>query len=100
MAALSAVQAHRGTDGSNPLSSSGESVSLPERLSRVENLGFPRGCAPLAWQLGRQRRAGCYKIAPIGGNISVAPYSSTAVPLMGRREGHAGPNKVGAFAEA
>jgi len=72
-----------GTEGSNPACSSGESVSLPERLSRVENLGFPRGCAPLAWQLGRQRRAGCYKIAPIGGNISVAPYSSTAVPLMG-----------------
>src|SRR5437762_14280569 len=26
-------------------------VSLPERLSRVENPGFPRGCAPLAWRL-------------------------------------------------
>jgi hypothetical protein len=25
--------------------SSGESVSLPELLSRVENPGFPRGCA-------------------------------------------------------
>jgi hypothetical protein len=58
-------------------------LSLLELLSRVENPGFPRGCAPLAWRPGRQRRAGCYKIAPTGGNISVAPYSSTAVPLMG-----------------
>jgi len=73
----------RGTDGSNPVPSSGESVSLPERLSRVENPGFPRGCARLAWRPGRQRHAGCHKIAPTGGNISVAPYSSTAVPLMG-----------------
>jgi len=35
----------RGTDGSNPLPSSGESVSLPELLSKVENPGSPRGCA-------------------------------------------------------
>jgi hypothetical protein len=55
----------------------------PELLSRVENPGFPRGCAPLAWRPGRQRRAGCFKMAPTGGNISVAPYSNTAVPLMG-----------------
>jgi hypothetical protein len=34
-----------GTDGSNPLSSGGESVSLPELLSSVENLGFPRSSA-------------------------------------------------------
>jgi hypothetical protein len=45
--------------------------------------GFPRGCARLAWRPGRQRRAGCFDIAPIGRNISVGPYSSTAVPLMG-----------------
>jgi hypothetical protein len=30
----------------------------------------------------RQRHAGCFDIAPIGGNISVGPDSSTAVPLM------------------
>src|SRR5207302_8806712 len=46
----------RGTEGSNPPPSSGESVSLPELLSRVENPDFPRGCAPLAWRPGRQRR--------------------------------------------
>jgi hypothetical protein len=48
----------RGTDGSNPAPSSGESVSLPPPLSKVENPGFPRRCARLAWRLGRQRRAG------------------------------------------
>ena len=83
-----------GTDGSNPPSSSGESVSLPELLSRVENPGFPRGCARLGWPPGRQRRAGCFKIAPTGGNISVAPYSSTAVPLMGSAR-MPRPHKVG-----
>jgi len=77
------VSTSSGTDGSNPAPSSGESVSLPELLSSVENPGFPRGYARLAWRPGRQRRAGCFKIAPTGGNISVAPYSSTAAPLMG-----------------
>jgi hypothetical protein len=48
----------RGTEGSNPSPSSGQSVSLPQPLSSVENPGFPRGCARLAWGLGSQRRAG------------------------------------------
>ena len=34
-----------GTEGSNPSPSSGESVSLPQPLSKVENPGFPRGFA-------------------------------------------------------
>ena len=72
----------RGTESSNPSPSSRQSVSLPQPLSKVENPGFPRGCARLAWRPGRQRRAGCFDIAPTGGNISVGPYSSTAVPLM------------------
>ena len=84
-----------GTDGSNPSPSSRQSVSRPHPLSSVENPGFPRGCARLAWRPGRQRRAGCFDIAPTGGNISVGPYSSTAVPLMGRRECRAAPNEVG-----
>ena len=86
-----------GTESSNPSSSSGESVSLPELLSRVENPGFPRGCARwLGDRVGRDAQ-GCYKIAPTDGNISVAPYSSTAVPLMWWwRECHAGANEVGA----
>jgi hypothetical protein len=36
----------RGTEGSNPLPSSGEPVSLPELLSRVGNPGFVRGWSP------------------------------------------------------
>src|SRR5882757_10603092 len=75
-----------GTEGSNPSPSSRESVSLPHPLSKVENPGFPRGCARLAWRAGRQRRAERFDLAPTGGNISVAPYSSTAVPLMWWRE--------------
>jgi hypothetical protein len=73
----------RGTKSSNPSPSSRQSVSRPHPLSSVENPGFPRGCARPAWRPGRQRRAGCFDIAPTGGNISVGPYSSTAVPLMG-----------------
>ena len=41
-----------------------------------------RLCA-VAWRPGRQRRAGCFKIAPTGGNISIAPYSGTAAPPTG-----------------
>jgi hypothetical protein len=72
-----------GTEGSNPSPSSRQSVSRPHPRSKVDNPGFPRGCARPAWRPGRQRRAGCFDIAPTGGNISVGPYSSTAVPLMG-----------------
>jgi hypothetical protein len=72
-----------GTDGSNPSPSSRQSVSRRHPLSKVENPGFPRGCPRLAWRPGRERRAGCFDIAPTGGNISAGPYSSTAVPLMG-----------------
>ena len=45
MGALAVAGVFSGTDGSNPVPSSGESVSLPELLSGVENPGFPRGCA-------------------------------------------------------
>src|ERR1700730_6272902 len=48
----------RGTDGSNPVPSSGESVALPELLSRVEKPGFPRGCARwLGDRVGRDAQA-------------------------------------------
>jgi len=90
-----AVHLARGTEGSNPSPSSRQSVSRPHPLSKVENPGFPRGCARPAWRPGRQRRAGCFDIAPTGGNISVRPYSSTAAPLMGLRECRAAPNEVG-----
>src|SRR6266404_6218801 len=83
-----------------------ESISLQRRVCLSPGAAFegreprfPRGCARLAWRPGRQRHAGCFKIAPTGGNISVAPYSSTAVPLMGSASMRR-PHKVGAFAEA
>jgi hypothetical protein len=41
-----------------------------------------RGCAGRGERRGRQRRAGRGKIGPTSGNISVAPYSSTAPPVM------------------
>src|SRR3984893_15453917 len=47
----------RGTGGSNPLSSSRQSVSLPQPLFKVENPAFPRGSGQLAWRPGQQRRA-------------------------------------------
>jgi hypothetical protein len=58
-----------GTNGSNLILSRREAVSLPHLVSGVENAGFRRGWARLAWRLGRQRRAGGFDIAPTGGNI-------------------------------
>jgi hypothetical protein len=55
---LGAIARCSRTGSSNPSPSSGQSVSLPQPLSSVENPGFPRGCARLAWGLGSQRRAG------------------------------------------
>jgi hypothetical protein len=84
-----------GTDGSNPSPSSRESVSLPHPLSKVENPGFPRGCARLAWRPGRQRRARCL-ISRQPAAISLSDQNP--VPQCrwwGRRECHACPNEVG-----
>jgi hypothetical protein len=38
--------------------SSGESVSIPELLSKVENPGFPGRLCAAGWRPGRQRHAG------------------------------------------
>src|SRR5262249_17966778 len=65
-----------------------------------------RGWAPLGWRRGRRRRAGWSNIAPRNGNISVGPYSSTAVAadavsgpwrgwLAGKRVGRDLPISVG-----
>src|ERR1700738_4390737 len=45
--------------------------------------------------IGSAETLGFFDIAPIGGNISVGPNSSTAVRLMWCRDCHAGPNEVG-----
>ena len=64
-----------------------ESVPLQQtvRLSRdfsflYRKAGSCRGCAGLARLHGGQRRAGLVNITTTAGNISVRPYSGTAVP--------------------
>ena len=64
-----------------------ESRSLQQtvRLSRdfsflCRKAGCCRGRARPGRRHGRQRRAGSINITPTAGNISVGPYSSTAVP--------------------
>ena len=66
-----------------------ESISLqqtvclsPAAAFKGREPGFPRGFGQLAWRPGQQRLAGCFDIASTGGNISVGPYSSTAVRLV------------------
>ena len=50
----SPTRSREGTNGSNLVSSSGESVSLPELLSRVENPGFRAAvCGWLGDRVGR-----------------------------------------------
>jgi hypothetical protein len=51
----------RGTEGSNPSPSSGESVSRGTLSLRVKNPGFPRGCAGLRSRRGRQRPEGAHQ---------------------------------------
>ena len=84
-----------GTDGSNPLPSSGQSVSLPHPLSRVENPGFPRGCARLAWRPDR-RDARDVSISRQPATKSLSGHMP--VPqrrLWGRRRYHPVPRKSG-----
>jgi hypothetical protein len=68
-----------GTDGSNPLPSSRQSVSL--RLSRPfeEKPGFSATMRTIARGSCRQRRENPSNIARSGGSVSVGLYSSTAV---------------------
>jgi hypothetical protein len=75
--------ASRGTDGSNPLPSSRQSVSRGIFASCIEKPAVAAGRAgPTRWY-GRQRRARLVNITSTAGNISVGPYSSTAVPPAG-----------------
>ena len=61
--ALSAVRAHRGTEGSNPFPSSGESVSHTDQAAAGREPRLSRGCAPLGWRRN---------IAPKNGNTPLA----------------------------
>src|SRR6516162_3527314 len=60
-----------GTDGSNPVPSSRQSVSRGISPSRIEKPAVAAGCAGPARQHGQQRRAGLVNITPTAGNISV-----------------------------
>jgi hypothetical protein len=53
-----------GTEGSNPAPSSGQSVSRTNRAAAGREPRVSRGCAPLSWRRGRQRRAGLVNITP------------------------------------
>jgi hypothetical protein len=79
-AALSAVQAHRGTEGSNLFPSSRQSVSRGIYPSCIEKPAVAAACVGSARRYSRQRRARLVKITPGAENISVERYSSTAVP--------------------
>jgi len=75
--------------GRRPRNRKFESISLQQTVCLSPAVafegrepGFPRGFGQLAWRPGQQRLAGCFDIASTGGNISVGPYSSTAVRLV------------------
>jgi hypothetical protein len=71
-----------GTVSSNPSPSSKQSVSRGISPSCIEKPAVAAGCAGPVRRHGRQRRAGPVTITPTAGNISVGPYSSTAVPAL------------------
>ena len=71
---------HRGTKGSNPLSSSRQSVSHRISPPPQERRGFSAILAVVRGGGVRQRRAKPGTIAPTRGNVSVGRYSSTTVP--------------------
>jgi hypothetical protein len=70
----------RGTNSSNPSPSSRQSVSRGFSPSCVEKPAVAAACAGSPRRRSRQRRARLVIITPTAGNISVGPYSSTAVP--------------------
>jgi hypothetical protein len=85
-----------GTESSNPPPSSGQPVSRTNRAAAGRDPRVSRGCAPLGWRRGRQRRAGLVN-TPTADYISVGRFSSTAVPA--KRFAHCGctgaPSEVG-----
>ena len=67
------------------------------RVRRSTTPAFRAGVrGRLGDRVGREAQ-GCFDIAPTGGNISVGPYSSTAVPLVGSARMPRGCNEVGPF---
>jgi hypothetical protein len=72
----------RGTRSSNPVPSSRRSASRPNSPPFLEKPAVSAGVRGRVGRRGRQRRAGADNIAAKSGNISVGPYSSTAVRPM------------------
>ena len=81
-----AVSVSRGTEGSNPSPSSGESVSRGTLSSGVKNPGFPRGFRGCVLGAVGREPQGPANIAPTRSSISVGLYSSTAFPAMRSRQ--------------
>jgi hypothetical protein len=72
-----AAQAHRWLSPIRNSISTAHCSSKKGQLRKVENPGFPRGCARLAWRPGRQRRARYFVCDPRG--IRADLISGTAV---------------------
>src|ERR1700730_15021657 len=59
-----------------------DSLSLPRGRFRRSRTRLSARVWPAGLPTGQQRLAECFDIASTGGNISVGPYSSTAVRLV------------------
>jgi hypothetical protein len=77
---LGAIARCSRTGSSNPSPSSRQSVSRRISPSCIARPAVAAAWAGPARRHGRQRRAELVNITPIAGNVSVGPYSSTAVP--------------------
>ena len=70
----------RGTEISNPFPSSRQSVSRQISPSCIEKPAVAAVCAGPPRRHRWERRAGLVNITPTARNVSVGPFSSTAVP--------------------
>ena len=93
---LGAIARCSRTGSSNPSPSSRQSVSRGISPSGIEKAAVAAAwVGPARWH-GPQRRAGRVNITPTAGNVSVEPYSSTAVPIGGSQSGcSSAPSEVG-----
>src|ERR1700736_2001965 len=70
-----------------------DSLSLSRSRFRRSRTRLSAGGWGAGLAIGSAETLGFFDIAPIGGNISVGPNSSTAVRLMWWRDCHADPNE-------
>jgi hypothetical protein len=81
-----------------------ESISLQQTVRLSPAATFERQEPGLSSQVcevrlskGSAETQQAFHCAPTGGNVSAGPYSSPAVPLMGQRQFHDGPNEIRSF---